>query len=95
MSTIITNAETLSAMLELHNQLSHEPDDDPIKNIATKYIVFHCVSELGSNGDTFTEEQVEKMFTELVTSHTLERLVYKDLVEVDLSEDEPRYKIKQ
>jgi len=68
-------------------------DDDAFNGPAGRIVTFKATLELAEEKESFTEDEIEERIKNMIVSKILENLVKKDLVEVDLSEDETGYRI--
>jgi hypothetical protein len=96
-------------MIELKEQINEEQLLDICLNLvaleeykdeffsgpAGQVITARAVNNILNKQEEFTEEEVCKEISVMITGKILENLTKKDLIEVDLSGDEPIYGLNQ
>ena len=65
-------------------------DEKPHK-VAEKITTVYVINSLLETQDSFTEEEVEEKYRELLADYILTNMVHDGLLEVDMSDEETKY----
>jgi hypothetical protein len=90
---VIVNDERL-----LDFALSHvaEKDSGDVHPVAEEIITIYIINEFAKEGrESFTEEEIQERYAQLILDKVLVGLVESGLVDVDFSGDEPAYQVTQ
>lgn len=80
LSTIINDEQLLNLALE---NVARNPNNETAMNIVLWYII----NDFGKNKQSFTQEDIELKYRELVASYVCEEMVKKDLIDVNFDEN--------
>ena len=90
LSDIANDEQLLCLALDYLSMFS---SDDDHNEIADHIVLRYILNDFHKQGkETFTEEEVDDAFRDLLAGHVIEGLVTKGLVEVDFSGEEPVYR---
>lgn len=81
---LVNKEQLLHLALEV---LNNDDIDDEYKEIAASITHWYILNEIIKTQETFTEEDINDRFNELITGHILDGMVKKGLLEENIPDD--------